>query len=281
MARVNDLNPILLVEKAIANDTEQYTWSPDGRRIAYVDQRAVKLLNLETRSVTSYNSGSPAMSDPVFDEAGNLGILMNTNLFGNSVALEGDLEQVKRLTPNDRPYLRVVEKDGKSFNLIQQPSALVEPSLIIPYIFRPGGEVYLNIGGIDRKITPPAYLPDSSPNCLDAILSPDRGKVLVSCMGTKVRLFVYEIAADKRYDLGEIAQPSSWSPDSEDVLYQLEISDGHAVDWNDLYVVHYTGGRRVKIARAKGTVYGASWGRDGLIAYDEEGKIILGKITMN
>jgi hypothetical protein len=198
-------------------------------------------------------------------------------LIGNKTALEGDVEAVKAMTPKDRPYLVVIGKGGKVFSDEEGERLFDGPEVIVPYILGPKREVYLRIGNQDRKITPPA-IGNGSPYCWDVILAPDKEKVAIYCTQTTRRLSVYEIPTDKSYDLGVVAEPRSWSPGSEWVLYAEEIGDGHAVDWNDLYIVHYTGNERVKMARAKGTVYGASWGKDGLMAYDEEGKIVIGKI---
>jgi hypothetical protein len=279
MARSDDLRPMLLVEVEYLAEGTKYSWSPDSRQIAYVNGRTVRLIDVVTKKVVSKPTVSPFMSDPVFDAEGNLLVVGNTDLIGNKTALEGDLEAVKTITPNDRPYLVVIGKSGKVFTDEEGERQFDGPEVIVPYILGPRREAYLRIGTQDRKITPPA-IGNGSPYCWDVILAPDREKVAIYCTQTTRRLSVYDNSSEKSHDLEVVAEPRSWSPDSEWVLYAEEISDGHAVEFNDLYIVHYTGKERVKIARAKGTVYGASWGKDGLIAYDEEGKIILGKITM-
>ena len=168
---------------------------------------------------------------------------------------------------------------GKTFIATDEVSQLREYGIVVPYILRPKGEVYLKIEGGDRKITPPP-VGASSPSCLDAVLSPDRKKVLIHCIGTKSHLSVHDVLSNRDYQLGVIAEPGSWSPDGSHLLYLLEISDGHVVFWNDLYVTHYSGGKKVKIARVKGTAHGASWGKDNVIGYEQEGKIIVAKMNL-
>ncbi|MEM4724751.1 MAG: hypothetical protein QXP01_07040 [Candidatus Hadarchaeum sp.] len=282
MARSGDLKPTLLVKREGLGEIRRSAWSPDSQQIAYVDGRTVKLIDVVSRKVVSKSTVSPFMSDPMFDAEGNLFVIGNTDLIGNKTALEGDLELVKAMTPNDRPYLVAIGRGGKVFGDQEGERRFRGPNVIVPYILSLGDrlEAYLRIGDQDKKITPPT-IGDYPPKCLEVLLSPDRDKVVMYCIQVKSRLSVYEISTGKyHYNLGTIADPRCWSPDSEWVLYAEEISDGHAVDWNDLYVVHYTGGKRMKIARAKGTVYGASWGKNGLIAYDEEGKIVIGKLVV-
>ncbi|MCS6806993.1 MAG: hypothetical protein NZ823_17870 [Blastocatellia bacterium] len=282
IARSNDLRPRLLVEREGLGEIRRSVWSPDSQQIAYVDERTVKLIDVVTRKVVSKSLVSPFMSDPVFDAEGNLLVVGNTDLIGNKVALEGDLELVKALTPNDGPYLVAIGRGGKVFSDQEGERRFDGPDVIVPYILSLGDrlEAYLRIGSQDRKITP-ATVGDFPAKCFEVLLSPNREKVVIYCIQTKSRLSVYEISTGKYYyDLGRNIDPRCWSPDSEWVLCAAEIGDGHAVDWNDLYVVHYTGSKRLKIARAKGTVYGASWGKNGLIAYDEEGKIVIGKLVL-
>jgi len=279
IASLDDFKPKLLAKREDSAKIRQYSWSPDSQQIAYVDGRMVRLISVMTKEATSYTTVSPFMSDPVFDPEGNLVIVANTDLIGNPTALEGDVEKVRATTPKDSPYLLVVGRNRKSYTTEEQLQ-LTGDKIVVPYIFRPKSEVYLRIEGVDRKITPPLIPGTTNPRCLDVLLSPDRKKVLIHCIGTKSQLSVYEIRTKRRWDLDVIAMPGSWSPDSEYVLFRLEISDGHVVFWNDLYITHYTGGRRVKIARAKGTAHGAFWSKDGLIAYEEQGKIIIGRIDL-
>jgi hypothetical protein len=280
VAKLGDLKPTLLGKSESGSHLRQYSWSPDSQQIAYVDGRTVRLINVMTREVTAYTTVSPFMSDPVFDGEGNLAIVGNTDLIGNAAAAEGDVEKVKLMTPKDRPYLKIVSKDGKDFTLTEEQLQLGEYNIIAPYIFRPRAEAYLNIQGTDTKITPSIIAGASRPNCMDVVLSPDRRKVIIHCTQTSSYLSVYEISTEKRYDLSVIAKPGSWSPNSEWVLYLDEISEGHGMPVRmDLYLTHYTGGQRVKLGSAKGIGLGVSWGRNNIVAYDEgEGEIVINKI---
>lgn len=277
IASMDDLKPRLLAKREDLAEIRQYSWSPDSQQIAYVDGRTVRLINVITKKVTSYTTVSPFMSDPVFNAEGNLAVVANTDLIGNRAALEGDVEKVKLLTPKDRPYLEVVSPNSRK-RIVDDPVQLVGENIIVPYVFRPRGEIYLNINGEDRRITPVENSRAVAP-CSGAFLSPDRQKLALQCIGMGSNLSIYEIATKKAYDLG-IVGFGSWSPDSDWILCEDEISDGHTVFWNDIYIAHYTGAKRIKLARAKGTVHGASWGKDRLIAYDEEGKIVIGKLVV-
>jgi hypothetical protein len=237
----------------------------------------VKLINVMTKEVTSFNTGSPFVSGPVFDAEGNLAFVANTDPTGNPAALDGDVEKVKAMTPKDRPYLQVVNPKAKK-QAIDDPAEVGGERVIVPYVFSSQREVYLNVNGEDQRITPVKNSRAVAP-CLYASLSLDSNKVALDCDGMGSNLSIYEITTKRIYDLGAMMF-RSWSPDSEWVLCREEISDGHAVFWNDLYITHYTGGKKVKIVRAKGIAHGASWGKDNLIAYDEEGKIVIDKILL-
>ncbi|MEM4413055.1 MAG: hypothetical protein QXD59_02135 [Candidatus Caldarchaeum sp.] len=280
IASMDDLKPRLLAKREDLAKVRQYSWSPDSQQIAYVDGRTVRLINVITKKVTSYTTVSPFMSDPVFNAEGSVAFVANTNLIGNQVALEGDVEKVKAMTPKDRPYLEVVSPNGKK-QVIGDSAQLGGENIIVPYIFSPGGEVYLNINGEDRRITPVKRISQSTIACLHAVLSPDKRKVAMECVGTT--LFVYEILSEKKHVVGQgtVGMTPCWSPDSEWILFLVSVEDGHVVFATDLYISHYTGGRTVKLIRAKGWVHGVSWSKDNLIAYEQEGKIIVGKISMN
>jgi len=279
LARLGDLTPRRLAQREDRAEIRQFGWSPDSRRIAYVDGRAVKLIDVVTGEVTAITTISPFISDPVFTPDGTLAVVANTDLIGNPVAREGDLEKVKRLTPWDRPYLVVRRPEEKEWLWGDLARAhLVGEDIIVPYVLGPRREVYLHVNGEDRRITPVEPSRAVAP-CLYVFLSPDRRKLALECDGKGSSLSVYEIASRRIYDLGPLGF-GSWSPGGEWILCDEEISDGHRVFWNDLYITHYTGGKRVKIGRARGTVWGASWGRDGLVAYDEEGAIVISKILV-
>jgi dipeptidyl aminopeptidase/acylaminoacyl peptidase len=278
IADMDELKPRRLAKREDSAKIQQYTWSPDGRKIAYVDGRTVRLINVVTKEVTSYTTVSPFISDPVFDAEGNLAFVGNTELTGNPAALEGDVEKVKATTPKDRPYLEVVSNGKKRF--IDDPNQLVGEDIVVPYVFSPGGELYVNINGMDERISPVKRPSRSTIACLFASLSPDRRKIAVECVGTN--LFVYDIPRSKSYavGLGAVGMRPCWSSDSEWILFLASIEDGHTVLATELHISHHTGGETIKLKRVKGWVHGASWGKDNIIAYDQEEKIVVNKIVM-
>ena len=76
-----------------------------------------------------------------------------------------------------------------------------------------------------------------STQCWLPIISPDEQKVVFECWEG---MFVYHIPQQTRYPLGKGSSPS-WASDSERLVYEVTLDEGHIVIQSDIYLIRYDG----------------------------------------
>ena len=148
--------------------------------------------------------------------------------------------------------------------------------------------VRVDVSAHPQIIDPAGRTSKDASNVLDAIdnirfelegrtinhaVSPDRAKVAYEVVGGS--LMVRTVLGEE-LDLGDGHRPS-WAPDSEWLVFERSVDDGHEFLASDLYAVSVQTGRIVQLTNTSDKLeMNADWSPDGLnIAYDSDGGIFV------
>jgi Tol biopolymer transport system component len=231
-------------------------WSPDGRHIAYraekmVDGKrffAIKVVDVNDQTVLQLTEYRRSLGTPRWI-SGDGTIVFQTDR-------DGALEQVPAAD------LMPSETQKEPVSLVATTSKDLQV-----WVSQPDGSERTLVSDPDQR-------------CFDAILSPDGYRVCYSVLAGGGSMAVAHTDGSHRTNLGYGNNPC-WSPDGENLVYEITLDDGMVITGSDLYLIRADGSGKTQLTDTPGLIERwPNWSPDGTkIAFSAGGAIHVMTIT--
>ena len=234
----------------------RFAWSPDGRHIACRVEKmmdgkryfAIKVVDVNDQTVRQITGFRRSLGTPRWISRDGT-IVFQTDR-------DGALEQVPAadLMPSEtqKEPVSLVATTSKDLQIwVSQPD------------------------GSERTL-----VSDPDQRCFDAILSPDGCRVCYSVLAGGGSMAVAHTDGSHRTNLGYGGNPC-WSPDGENLVYDITLDDGMVITGSDLYLIRADGSGKTQLTDTPELIERwPNWSPDGTkIAFSAGGAIYVMTIT--
>lgn len=223
-----------------------YSWSSDGQSICYrvttinnnnVRMQQIKLVNLNTNKITNISEKERSLSNPVWLE----------------------INALKKIA--------YFSKDGLKFSEVlvsKKSKTSIKKDKNVIYNFFNGNLCLVHYNGEISLI-------EKNAQAYDPLISPDNKSIVYSTLSG---LVIYDINSKTKNNIGTGIYPS-WSPLSNEIVYQRCTDDGERVLSSDLYIYSINDKKAIKFTDTKELEYYPQWRNKDTILYTKNNNKIF------